>query len=174
MGSFLSTVGIIALVVIVLLGVVTYTSFSYDKDENGKTNLSLFWGAIKINEKDQKVNILGDLVAVDGKNNSVKVGDIVKVDGDSEMVNVDNGKILVDGKANLIKVKKDLVLEVNEDHVVIENNFDSKIISLVSALKKKEDKKLKVEGKKVGEDEVYIHLESKDGTKVEVNINFES
>lgn len=174
MSGFLSGLGLVLIVGLVIIGFVIFSSFSYSKDVEGNTNISLFWGAIKVNEKDKKVNILGDFVAVDGKSETVKVGDFVDVDGKSEIVNVDNGKIIVDGRENLIKVQKDLVVEVNEDHVIVKNNFNSKFISTIISLKKESDQSLKIEGRKVGEDDVYLLLEPKDGKDIDINVKFES
>lgn len=174
MSGFLNTVGIIAIICLVVLGIAVFSSFKYSKDEEGKVTLSLFWGAIKVNEKEQKVNILGDFIAVDGQDEKVKVGGLVDVDGKTEIVNVDNGKVIVDGKEKIIKVKKDLVVEVKEDHVIINNSFDSNILKVVTSLKKKDDKNFKIEGRVVGEDDIYLILEPRDSSKMNINVKFES
>ncbi|WP_412470296.1 MULTISPECIES: hypothetical protein [unclassified Halobacteriovorax] len=174
MSGFLNTIGIIAIICLVVLGIAVFSSFKYSKDDDGKVTLSFFWGAIKVNEKEQKVNILGDFIAVDGKDEKVKVAGIVDVDGKDELVNIDNGKILVDGKESVIKVEKSLVVEVKEDHVIIQNNFNSDILKVITSLKKKDDKNLKVEGRVVGEDDRYLILEPKDASKININVKFES
>lgn len=166
----LKVLGFIGLVFILLI-VILLTSIRIRKGSDGKKVISVLWGAVKIDEGTKKVNVFGDFISVDGKKNSVKVAGIVDVDGDADMVNVDGGKILVDGKENLVKVDKSLVLEVKEDHVLLKNEFDSKLISTILHLKEKSDKELKVEGQKVGEDERYIHLKVKGDTNINVEVN---
>ncbi|WP_372655259.1 hypothetical protein [Halobacteriovorax sp.] len=170
MSGFLSGLGLVVIIGLVVFCLIIFSSFSISKDAKGNKDISLFWGAIKVNERERKVNIFGDFVSVDGKSKSVKVADIVDVDGHSEIVNVDNGKIIIDGKDNLIKVHKDLVVEVNDDHIIIKNDFNSKLLSLVTSLKQADDERLKLEGRKVGEDDIYILLEAKDGKKININV----
>lgn len=157
-------------VLVVAIVGVFISGFRINKDTDGLANISLFWGAIKVDEKNQKVNIFGDLVAVDGKNETVNVAGTVDVDGKSEVVNVANGDVVVDGKAGLVKVKKSILASINQDYVTVEKNkINSKLISSVLKLKS-DGENLKIEGKKVGEDDVYIHLESSEKTKIKVDV----
>ncbi len=153
MSSFLSFIGLIAIAFLILLVAIVLLSIKFSKDENGKKTISLFWGAIKISD------------------NNVKVGSLVDVNGDEELVNVDNGKIIVDGKSNLIKVQKDLVVQTAEDYILINSNFNSKLLSAVLLFKRDGDNNIKVEGRKVEEDELYIHLQSKSKIDVKVQVD---
>jgi hypothetical protein len=171
--NFLGTTSLILFFFLIMLVIVVFTSFKTTIDPNGNKVLSLFWSAIRINDTEKKVNIMGNFVAVDGKNDTVSVSNIVNVDGKDETVNISNGNILVDGKTNLIKVKKEVVKEVKEDEIILENIFDSKALSAIISLKKTLEDNLKIEGKIVGEDEVYLHIKCKDKNG-EMNVKFSS
>lgn len=153
MSSFLGFIGLAIIAAILLLVAIILFSIKFSKDENGKKVISLFWGAIKIND------------------NNVKVGGLVDVNGDKELVNIDNGKILVDGKTNLIKVQKDLVVQTSEDYILINNNFNSKLLSVVLLFKRDGDENIKVEGRKVDEDDIYVHLQAKSKIDVKVQVD---
>ncbi|EQC47632.1 hypothetical protein [Bacteriovorax sp. Seq25_V] len=164
-GSFAVIGGLIAIVIAAL-----FTGFKVQKDEEGFSKVDLFWGAIKVDEKTQRVRIFGDFVDVDGMNKKVKVADIVDVDGEKEFVNIDNGTILVDGKLNVVKIKKDLVSKVEEDKIFIRNDFNSAKLGVIVALGK-ESEGIFIRGKKTGEDEKYIHVQSDDqNIKIDVKV----
>jgi len=160
-------VGIILFTIIAAL----FTGFSVQKDSEGYSKVSLFWGAIKVDERDKRVRIFGDFVDVDGLNNKVKVSDIVDVDGGAQIVNIDNGTIIVDGKENLVKIKKELVSKVEENKIFIRNHFNSSKLGALVALGKDQDE-IYMEGNKIGEDETYIHVQTKD-KEITVDIKVE-
>lgn len=169
-GAVIAGMGILVIAVIAIF----INGFKIQKDNEGKSNVSLFWGAIKVDEKNQKVNILGDLVAVDGKEQIVKVGNQVHIDGKQELVNVANGDILVLGKEKLVKVKKNIVSKVDSENVYIDaSKFDSKLVRNILKINVNKDD-VKIEGKVIDEDETYLHVEVKDKEDIKIEVKFES
>jgi hypothetical protein len=167
-GGIIAGMGVLVIAIIAIF----INGFKIKKDENGKADVSLFWGAIKVDEKNGKVNILGDMIAVDEKNQTVKVAGMVDVDGKSEVVNISNGDILVQGKEKLVKIRKQIVSTINPDNIILDKTkFNS---SMLKNLMKFEvsGEEVKIEGKVVGEDEAYIHVEvkNKEDMKIEIKV----
>lgn len=75
----LGVIGTIFAVILILFVVLVLSSIKVTK-ENGHKNVSLFWGAIKFNEGQERVNILGNTISVDGINKTVKVGNTISVE----------------------------------------------------------------------------------------------
>ena len=166
----LNAIGLIVVVLFVLFvfAIIAIVSSVKFGSKNG-SDLSLLWGAIEI--KGKNIKILGDKIVVDGESKTVKVGGIVDVDGKTNVVNVSNGDILVDGKDGLIRVKKDIVVEINEDKIFVDSTkLNTKIVSKFAKFKKGSDpKRLKIEGRYNGEDDLYIFLKS-DNAKGDIDI----
>jgi len=92
---------VVALIVLLTGGIIK----SCSKVTEISTYGSFEGPAVKLDGKDKRIEVLGGMVELDGKNQTVKVGDIVEIDGKKELVKV--GDIVdIDGQKERILIKK--------------------------------------------------------------------
>lgn len=162
---------IAVLVLIVAVLVVLFTGVKVTKDSEGFNDISILWGLVKVNEKTKKVSVMGDFVNVDGINEKVNVAGVVKVDGKANIVDINNGDIIVEGDKGLMKVKRNLVVEIKEDRVLLDPNYKENLLKSALKITITNDKDIELKGRVIGTDDVYLHLEvEKSDVKVKVEL----
>ena len=166
----LGVIGTIFAVILILFVVLVLSSIKVTK-ENGHKNVSLFWGAIKFNGGQERVNILGNTISVDGINKTVKVGNTISVDGKNEIVTIDD-KLFIDGKSNEIKVDSSIILKKEEGQIYIDNSkinigVTGKNFSFIAS----GDNETKISGTIIREDDQYTYLKSSEDIDINININ---